>query len=136
MFLLRNWHKLADVKYVCQETPETNRSKPWGTGHAILTAKDAVDERFCVINADDFYGADAFRQMTKNTESGNTDFSMIGFLLKNTLSDFGAVSRGECFSDDGDFLDAVIERTGILSENGSVFYEDAAHERIENAVTR
>jgi NDP-sugar pyrophosphorylase family protein len=123
-----------DVEYVFQELeniPEkyrdNNREKPWGTGHALLMAKDAVKENFAVINADDFYGAEAFKVEAEalvkmNAES--TDFNMMGYVLKNTISDFGSVSRGECSVDKNDFLTGVTERTHIEKVNGELMYKD------------
>ena len=93
------------------------RVKPWGTGHAVLAARDAVDAPFCVINADDFYGAEAFRlayaHLTHSTADGV--FSMVGYRLRNTLSETGHVARGVCdVADDGTLLD-ITERTHIIS---------------------
>ncbi|MEW5734306.1 MAG: NTP transferase domain-containing protein [Thermodesulfobacteriota bacterium] len=90
------------------------RSKPWGTGHAVLVCKRAVTTPFCVVNADDFYGPAAYKSMAgflKDVEPGR--FSMVGFLLRNTLSGFGAVSRGVCdVGPDGELV-SVTEITGI-----------------------
>ena len=89
------------MEYVFQELeniPEkyrdNNREKPWGTGHALLMAKDAVKENFAVINADDFYGSEAFKVMAdslKEMDPESTDFNMMGYVLKNTISDYGSV---------------------------------------------
>ena len=94
------------------------REKPWGTGHAILVAKEVVDTPFAVINADDFYGRDAYVQMAdflSSVESGASPdpFAMVGFPLKNTLSEFGSVSRGICKTDDLGRLISVTELTKI-----------------------
>tara|TARA_B100001996_G_scaffold73995_1_gene54630 strand:+ start:43034 stop:43918 length:885 start_codon:yes stop_codon:yes gene_type:complete len=76
-----------------------NRNKPWGTGHAILSASNIVNEPFAVINGDDFYGKESFQLISKfYNNDNNTDFSMVAFELENTLSDFGGVSRGICTS--------------------------------------
>ena len=76
-----------------------NRNKPWGTGHAILSASNIVNEPFAVINGDDFYGKESFQLISKFYNNyNNTDFSMVAFELENTLSDFGGVSRGICTS--------------------------------------
>ena len=80
------------------------RMKPWGTAHAVYAAREQLDAPFCVINADDFYGAEAFRLAAKHLQavSDDDDFAMVGYLLKNTLSDTGHVSRGICsVSDEG-----------------------------------
>ncbi|WP_372769407.1 sugar phosphate nucleotidyltransferase [Lutibacter sp.] len=123
-----------DVEYVFQELeniPEkyrdNNREKPWGTGHALLMAKGVVKENFAVINADDFYGSDAFKVMAdslKEMDPESTDFNMMGYVLKNTISDFGSVSRGECSVDKNDFLTGVTERTHIEKVNGVLNYKD------------
>ena len=99
------------------------REKPWGTGHAILSAKDVVSEPFAAINADDFYGRDAFEKLggfLKAAADGadKQHYCMVGFKLKNTLSDFGSVSRGICVSDDGGMLESVTEMTGIEKTEG------------------
>lgn len=72
------------------------RDKPWGTGHAILSARKIISEPFVAINGDDFYGFDSFRLIYENYRDGNDNFSMVSFQLKNTLSKFGGVSRGIC----------------------------------------
>ncbi|HEY9221857.1 MAG TPA: sugar phosphate nucleotidyltransferase [Lutibacter sp.] len=123
-----------EVEYVFQELeniPEkyrdNNREKPWGTGHALLMAKDAVKENFAVINADDFYGSEAFKveaESLKKMEKESTDFNMMGYVLKNTISDFGSVSRGECSVDENDFLTGVTERTHIEKVNRELMYKD------------
>ncbi len=99
------------------------REKPWGTAHAVLAARDVIHESFAVVNADDFYGADAFRQaagfLTALTalenEGTKTLYGMIGYPLKNTLSDHGDVNRGICGIREG-FLDSVEEYTKIMKE--------------------
>jgi hypothetical protein len=113
------------VDYVFQElenlpagfsVPE-GRVKPWGTGHAILMAKDKIKEPFAAINADDFYGADAFRVMAEYLSSlpndHQTDYAMVGYDLDNTMSENGSVSRGVCMKDQQDWLLQVTERTRI-----------------------
>jgi len=123
-----------EVDYVFQETeniPEkfrsNNRQKPWGTGHALLMAKDAVSENFAVINADDFYGREAFEgiaESLKNTDKTSTNFNMMGYVLKNTISDYGFVSRGECTVDQQGFLSGIVERTHIEKVNGELMFKD------------
>lgn len=111
--------KQIPVEYVFQETdvlPEgftcpEGRVKPWGTGHAVLCCKDVVKTPFAVINADDFYGADAFRQIIKGLQQG-TDYCMVGFRLGNTVTENGYVSRGVCSMTDGK-LTGIQERTKI-----------------------
>ncbi|MBK5209022.1 MAG: nucleotide-diphospho-sugar transferase [Flavobacteriaceae bacterium] len=123
-----------DVEYVFQELeniPEkyrdNNREKPWGTGHALLMVKEVVKENFAVINADDFYGSEAFKVMADSLKEMNpesTDFNTMGYVLKNTISDYGYVSRGECSVDKNDFLTGVTERTHIEKVNGVLKYKD------------
>lgn len=111
--------KLA-VDYVYQELGKLpggykapqGREKPWGTGQAILMAKDAVKEPFAAINADDFYGQDAFLKMARFLESPSTDFAMVGYNLRQTLSEHGSVARGVCELD-GEYLKKVTELTKI-----------------------
>ena len=124
-----------EVEYVFQElnkTPEgvvvnPNRQKPYGTGHAVLMAKDAINENFAVINADDFYGKDAYMTITKffeTLELSSNDNCMVGYQIKNTLSDHGYVSRGQCTSDDEGYLQDVVERTHIEKKSHGIFFED------------
>lgn len=99
-------------------SPPNGRLKPWGTGHAVWCAREALRENFAVINADDFYGADSFLQLEKVLSdcAGRTParFGMVGFRLANTLSEHGPVSRGICSVDGGD-LRSIVEKTGITS---------------------
>jgi len=118
----------ADVVYVYQEinkVPERylnpERTKPWGTGHAILMAKEVVKENFAIINGDDFYGQEAFKVMAKSLmikDKTSYDFNTMAYLLKNTVSDYGFVSRGECSVNGQGFLTAVTERTHIEKIKG------------------
>lgn len=104
-----------------------SREKPWGTGHAVWCARDAITEPFAVIGADDFFGRDAFRQLAAFLREGGAasaavdaevapGFAMIGYRLSNTLSENGAVSRGVCATGDDGFLAKVVEHTGIRRE--------------------
>ena len=94
------------------------RKKPWGTGHAILSAKDIIKEPFVAINGDDFYGLESFEVVADYYQNGGSEFSMVAFQLDNTLSDFGSVTRGLCTLK-GNKLDTVIETGGLtMSENG------------------
>lgn len=119
--------KIVEVNYAFQETdslPEGytniwNRKKPWGTGQAVLSARDVVDGPFVVINADDYYGKEAFVKMYEHLKSSNrADICMPGFILKNTLSDNGGVTRGICKVDDEQNLIEVKETYEIQLENG------------------
>lgn len=110
--------------FTCPE----ERVKPWGTNHAVLMGKDVINEPFCVINADDFYGRDAFAVMGKYLstipEGSKNEYSMVGFRVANTLSENGTVARGICSKDDADNLTTVVERTEIMRVNGPVCYKD------------
>ncbi len=124
----------AEVEYVFQEVdsiPEKyinkERTKPWGTGHALLMAKNAVTENFAIINADDFYGKQAFEIMAKaliNMDKESPNFNMMAYLLKNTVSDHGFVSRGECQVNEKGFLTDVTERTHIEKIDGKLMRKD------------
>ncbi len=102
------------------------RTKPWGTAHAVLCAKDAIKEPFAVINADDFYGRDAFEKAYKFLTSDCSDrlFSLIGYELSRTLSENGSVSRGVCKVDSQGNLVSIAERTKIYSDGHKITYEE------------
>ncbi|MFT4525375.1 MAG: choline kinase [Bacteroidia bacterium] len=101
------------------------REKPWGTMHAVLVAKDVINEPFAVINADDFYGADGFHQIADflKTKCTEDTYTMVGYVLRNTLSEHGQVSRGVCIANDGN-LSKIDERTKIHWEGEKVIYQD------------
>ena len=118
--------KQVEVAYAYQEVsdiPEkyrekfTERSKPWGTGQAILCCKDVVDSPFLVINADDYYGKDAFKEaysyLTSVEDTGKMQICMVSFVLKNTLSDNGGVTRGICKVDETGMLAGITETHNI-----------------------
>jgi UTP-glucose-1-phosphate uridylyltransferase len=123
-----------ETEYVFQEMSKymgdyeipAERVKPWGTSHAILCAKEAVNEPFAVINADDFYGTDAFKKAHHflQNECREDVYSIIGYELANTLSDHGSVSRGVCELDENNNLVTINERLKIYRENGKMVYED------------
>lgn len=120
------------VEYVFQEldvlpagfTVNPERVKPYGTAHAILVAKNAVKEPFTVINADDFYGRDAFRVMAdflrQPQDASAPQFAMVGYRLENTLSENGTVSRGVCTADEDGHLVSITEMTKIQREDGVI----------------
>jgi dTDP-glucose pyrophosphorylase len=122
------------VEYVYQELESVpqkyinpERVKPWGTGHALLMAKGIVKENFAIINADDFYSRQAFdaiAEQLRNTDKNSYDFSMVAYSLKNTVSDNGYVSRGECTVDENGFLIDVTERVRIEKIDGILKSED------------
>ncbi len=107
-------------------TIPADRKKPWGTAHAVLSAKECVNEPFAVINADDFYGRDAFEKAAKflTQEVGPEKYSIIGYELPKTLSEHGTVSRGVCEVDTSGNLITISERTKIFKEGDKIIYED------------
>lgn len=122
--------KMIDVDYVFQENDDLpegfvcpqDRIKPWGTGHAVWCCRNIVNTPFAVINADDYYGKSAFRQIYDRLSEQKGDYCMVGFRLKNTLTENGSVSRGVCDIENG-VLKSVTERTEIVNckykdENG------------------
>ncbi len=105
------------------------RTKPWGTNHAVMMAKDVIKEPFCVINCDDFYNRDCFKVIGKFLselpEGSNGKYAMVGFRVANTLSDNGTVSRGVCTKDADDLLTSCVERTKIERKtDGKVAFKD------------
>lgn len=124
----------VEVEYAIQETskvPEkyskNERTKPWGTAHALLVAKGLIKDNFCVINADDFYGYDAFETIIsflKNANESSTDYVMVGYPIYNTLSDNGSVSRGETFADENNNLQQIKERTAITKKGEDIVFEN------------
>ena len=104
------------------------REKPWGTCHAVLMAADTIKEPFAVINADDFYGKEAYEVMAKyltECEGKRGAYSMVAYKLRNTLSEFGTVSRGVCTQDENNYLRTIVERTSIAkTEDGAAFTDE------------
>lgn len=119
-----------ELEYVYQEldmlpkgfTLPEGREKPWGTAHAILVAKDLVNEPFCALNADDFYGRNAYEVMANflSSSENSTEYSMVGYQLKNTLSEFGSVSRGICDIDQNQNLKKIVETKTIFKKGDKV----------------
>jgi choline kinase len=111
--------------FVPSQFQHNPRTKPWGTSHAMLCAKEVIHEPFVVINADDFYGRDAFESVAdffKKETSGA--HAMVGYTLRNVLSEHGSVSRG-CGEEGADgFLTSVVERTTIVKENGKIISKE------------
>ncbi|TAJ05777.1 nucleotidyltransferase [Marinilabiliaceae bacterium JC017] len=122
------------TEYVFQELndlPEgfslpEGREKPWGTGHAVLMAKNVINEPFAIINADDFYGREAYQQACDFIahSSEDNEYAMIGYALKNTLSEHGTVSRGVCETNNHNNLVNLTERTKIGLEGEKIFFYD------------
>lgn len=136
----RRIEKQIEVEYAFQEintlpegfTAPANRTKPWGTAHAVLACKDLITSNFAVINADDFYGRESFAMLAEflqktSSQKNNYHFCMAGYILKNTVTDYGHVARGVCEIDENHYLTGVTERTKIQI-NGDViqyFEEDS-----------
>ncbi len=123
------------VDYVLQELdilPEglsvpNGREKPWGTGHAVMVAEEKIQEPFAVINADDFYGQQSFQVVHDHLvgfSPDKLDACLVGFKLKNTVSEYGYVSRGICEVDDRHILNDIVERTHIEKEGNRYFLEE------------
>lgn len=131
-----HFHNQIEVEYVFQEldnlpqgfkVPE-GREKPWGTNHAILMAKEVIHEPFAIINADDFYGRDAFMVMAdylKTLVSSKGKYCMVGYRLENTLSENGTVSRGVCQTNEQGLLIGMTERTSIGRTANGIEYKDS-----------
>ncbi len=121
--------KVIEVAYAYQEVESIpdqykekfqNRTKPWGTGQAILSCKDVIDAPFLVINADDYYGKEAYKEsfnyLTNSNNSNHNQICMVSFILKNTLSDNGAVTRGICKVNENGMLSDIVETKNIEKE--------------------
>ena len=128
--------KPINVKYVYQEIDKLpsgysvpdGRRKPWGTGHALLCCLGTVTAPFAVINADDYYGANAFMKIydfLKNAEDdGKYHYAMVGYRIKNTVTEQGTVSRGVCASNDDGMLTEIVERTKIGIRDGEIYFTE------------
>ena len=130
--------KVMPVEYVYQELENlpdgyevpAGRVKPWGTGQALLACKSVVKEPFVIINADDYYGKEAFIKLhdfliSENENKEKMNLAMAGFSLKNTLSENGTVTRGVCVADANGYLEKVIETTGIQIVDGKIQCDNA-----------
>ena len=126
-----------EIRYAYQEldklpagyTVPEGRTKPWGTSHAVLCSKDAVDGApFAVINADDYYGKSAFKviydYLCKAADGENYDYCMVGYELGKTVTDHGSVARGVCETDQNGYLSAISERTKIVKYDGGIHYTE------------
>ena len=120
------FERRVEVGYVMQDLDKLppgfsvppNRKKPWGTAHAVLMGAEAIREPFAAINADDFYGMHSFQLLSRHLASGSEDYAMVGFILKNTLSEFGSVARGVCQATADGYLQSVVELTRIERDGG------------------
>jgi len=134
------WKDKIAMDYVFQEMDAftgkspipKERSKPWGTAHAVLCAKDAIKEPFAVINADDFYGRDAFAKAAAflNTDCSARIYSIIGYELLKTLSEHGTVNRGVCEVDKKNNLTSIRERLTISLQKNQIVCEDGQEPRV------
>ncbi len=128
--------KIMDVRYAYQQledlpegysVPE-GRTKPWGTSHAILAARDVIDAPFAVINADDYYGPEAFQEiynyLSTHEDGDRYDYAMVGYLLKNTVTEHGSVARGVCVENADGTLASVTERTKIETYEGGIHFTE------------
>ena len=137
----RRLESRIDVQYVFQETSASlpagdglslveNRTKPWGTGHAVLVAKNTVRGAFAVINADDFYGSSGYTALAghfaRTAANAKPGYAMVGYPLRQTLSEFGTVSRGLCATDEAGRLKHITEITKIEKTSTGAKYSDAA----------
>lgn len=105
-----------------KDLPE-GRKKPWGTGHAVLVCKEIIEEPFCVVNADDYYGRSSFSIMNKyliSNEISKKTYAMVGYRLKNTISPHGAVTRGLCNVDKSGMVKTIDETHGIETRSGEI----------------
>jgi NDP-sugar pyrophosphorylase family protein len=126
-------HRLP-VEYVFQELDKVprgfvvppSRKKPWGTGHAILMGREVIREPFGVINGDDFYGMNSLKTLGRHLQSGTPDYAMVGYVLRNTLSEFGSVARGVCRTTADGYLESAEELTQIVPQGAGATYTDAA----------
>lgn len=133
----RKYENLTDVRYVFQDLSgqplPLGRTKPWGTGHAVLACADEIDGPFLAINADDYYGRETYRKAAEFMKSPDPRlYALAGYKLKNTLSENGGVSRGICATDADSMLVSVCEHTGLTpktSPDGKFYVEDSAGEK-------
>ena len=128
--------KFAQVEYVYQElerlpegfTVPEGRQKPWGTGHAILCCEDVIDGPFAVINSDDYYGPNGFKMLydflTTEVDGDRYNYAMIGYIIENTLTDHGSVSRGVCETDGNNHLTVINERTNVIKKDDHAAYSE------------
>jgi len=140
--LLSKFERRAECHCVYQEMEvglddfqiPKNRNKPWGTGHAVLATQETVSGPFAVINADDYYGRGSFQTMSKYlTGQAGTDseeYAMVGYTLRNTLSEHGYVARGVCEADESMYLTRIVEVTRIFKEGRGGYYLDDSGNRV------
>ena len=139
---IKHLSRYIEIDYVFQELDNLppglvcpkERIKPWGTCHAVIVAASKIKEPFTVINADDFYGFEAFESVARFLKQGSTiqshEYCMVGYKLKNTLSEHGLVSRGVCETDSENYLIKITERTQIGKKDGDIFFKDQSGDDI------
>lgn len=126
------FQEISNVPEGAKYNPE--REKPWGTNHAVMMGKGVINEPFAVINADDFYGKEAFQVMAEFLRSvvgQENKYAMLGYHLGNTLSESGSVSRGVCEVDENGLLTGVVERTSIIRKEGAIVFIDEDDTEVE-----
>jgi dTDP-glucose pyrophosphorylase len=122
--------------FVPKQYQNSERTKPWGTSHAMLCAKNVINEPFAVINADDFYGRAAFQSLANFFNSDiEGAHAMVGYTLKNVLSEHGSVSRGCGEQDANGYLKSVVERITIVKENGKIISKEKDGDVVMNPET-
>lgn len=142
--VLKKYEKVIPTEVVFQDITDVpkgvpynpERSKPWGTNHAVMMGKNVIKEPFAVINADDFYGRDSFQVMAdflKSVSGKKNQYAMLGYRVGNTLSDSGTVARGVCEVDDNGNLTNVVERTSIIRKDEKIIFNDEDGEDVEIA---
>jgi UTP-glucose-1-phosphate uridylyltransferase len=132
-FVGARFEKHIPIEYAYQELDKipagfqvpAGRTKPWGTTQAVLMTEGMINEPFAMINADDFYGAESYRVLAEHLKSGSEDYAMVGFVLRNTLSDFGTVARGVCQVSDTGYLTGIVEMTAIARDGNHAKNTDA-----------
>jgi dTDP-glucose pyrophosphorylase len=140
--IIKKYEHSIPVEIVFQELdklPEgfrlnPERVKPWGTNHAVMMGKEAINEPFAVINADDFYGRESFQVLAaylSSLENKQNDYCMVGYRIGNTLSESGSVARGICEKNENDYLTSVVECTYIIRDtDGAIKYKDDSGELV------
>src|SRR6185437_1941621 len=132
-FVGARFEKHIPIEYAYQELDKipsgfqvpAGRTKPWGTTQAVLMTEGMINEPFAMINADDFYGAESYRVLAEHLKSGSEDYAMVGFVLRNTLSDFGTVARGVCHVSEDGYLKDITELKSIEREGSHITNIDA-----------
>ncbi len=131
--IVTRWENATNIEFAYQEVNPAfenikipKREKPWGTVHAVLSAKEKINTPFAVINADDYYGSNAFHSVARFLKQDNPSFqyALVGYVLKNTLSQFGGVSRGICKISENNSLLEIKECKGITRQDEKIFYPE------------